>query len=172
MPSHEEQLKSLLQQEAPARLIVTGNIGQGKTTWCQGLIGAARASGLKMGGLLSPPVFEDGVKIGIDLVNLYSNETRRLAVRRTPTNEGVLTHNWAFDPEVLAWGDTILASVPAVDVLVIDELGPLEFERGEGWQHGLSAFDKGDYRIGIVVVRPWLLDTALARWPHAQTFHI
>ena len=37
------------------------------------------------------------------------------------------------DAEVLAWGTRILQQATPCDLLVVDELGPLKFERGEGW---------------------------------------
>jgi hypothetical protein len=48
----------------------------------------------------------------------------------------------------------------------------LEFERGEGWQAGLAAIDAGDYRLGVVVIRPELLDQARQRWPAARVIEI
>lgn len=167
----QAQLAFLLAQPAPTRFIVTGEIGQGKTTWCMAFVDAVRQRGLHLGGVLSPPVFKDGHKTGIDLVHLRTNERRRLAQRRTHATTGILTRSWAFDPDVLAWGNEILADVSAVDVLLIDELGQIEFEHNAGWQNGLQAFDGGDYRIGVVVIRPWLLEIAQARWPDALVGH-
>lgn len=167
MQAPQAQLALLLVHPTPTRFIVTGEIGQGKTTWCIGFVEAARHHGLQLGGVLSPPVFEDGHKIGIDLVNLRTNERRRLAQRRTPQATGILTRSWAFVPAVLSWGNEILADVSGVDVLLIDELGQIEFEHKAGWQTGLQAFDRGDYQIGVVVIRHWLLETAQARWPDA-----
>jgi hypothetical protein len=52
-------------------------------------------------------------------------------------------------------------------LLVVDELGPLEFERAQGWLSGLTALDSGEYELGLVVIRPELMGAALARWPEA-----
>jgi hypothetical protein len=50
-------------------------------------------------------------------------------------------------------------------VLIVDELGVREIERRQGWLAGLCAIDAGDYRWGVVIIRPELLSVALQRWP-------
>ena len=55
---------------------------------------------------------------------------------------------------------------PQLDRLV-DELGPLELVRGEGWQAALETLAQGGYRLALVVVRPELLDVLPAAW-HIQ----
>ncbi len=148
--------------------LVTGLPGTGKTTWCGELIELAQARGLRVAGLWSPAVFENGRKIGIELVNLADNKRWRLANLRGEEVTAVATIQWAFDPEVIALGDQSLQQLPPNDLLVIDELGPLEFMRGEGFTAGLDVLDAGDYRVAVVVIRPSLLPEAQARWPQAQ----
>jgi nucleoside-triphosphatase THEP1 len=160
-----------LWEHPPKLLIVTGEIGTGKTTWCRQLIDYARAQQARVCGLLSPALIQDGLKTGIQLVNLATREQRRLAWLRTDDHTpGIATQRWQFDPIVLAWGDTVLRDITHANVLVIDELGPLEFERGAGWQSALGLIDSDRrYDMACVVVRPALLPVALSRWPHALT---
>ncbi len=164
----------VLWEQHPNLLIVTGEVGAGKTTWCQGWIKYVRARQVTVCGLLSPARFEDGHKTGIRLVNLATAEERLLAwLRAGEDTTGVATQRWQFDPAVLAWGDTILRAIEHTDVLVIDELGPLELERGEGWVSALALLDSSrHYDMACVVVRPALVPAALARWPHAATLAI
>jgi hypothetical protein len=42
-------------------------------------------------------------------------------------------------------------------VLVVDELGPLELVRNQGWTAGLDVLRAGRYRLALAVVRPSLL---------------
>jgi nucleoside-triphosphatase len=151
----------------PQILLITGDSGAGKTTWCTGLIDAARANGLTVGGLLCPAVFNDGAKTGIDMQNLVSGESRRLAQRRTPQSTGVMTIHWHFDESVLAWGNSVLRDLPPVDVLIIDELGPLELIRNEGLLEALTVLDRGAFQVACVIVRLGLVEVALERWPGA-----
>ncbi|MCB9420029.1 MAG: DUF2478 domain-containing protein [Ardenticatenaceae bacterium] len=150
--------------------LITGDIGVGKTTWCQGWIDAARADGWRVGGLLSLPIMADGQKIAIDLVDLASGEQRRLAqLRRNEANpDAVTTGKWLFDTAVLTWGNEILRRVTAVDLLIIDELGPLELERGQGLQAAFELIAAGNYRMAGVVIRPSLIPLAQQRWPASQ----
>jgi nucleoside-triphosphatase len=153
-------------------IIVTGDRGAGKTTFCTRLIELARSAGKSIGGVVSPAVFGQGEKIGIDVIDLHTNERRRLADRFNAQNLGPNTQRWSFHADSVEWGDSVLRSVAPCDVLIVDELGTLEFDRGEGWLAGLAAIDAEDYRLGVVVIRPELLDAALQRWPHAQVIDI
>ena len=151
--------------------IITGGIGQGKTTLCRQLVAAATRQGWDVKGVLSLPVFVDGRKIGIDLLDVSSGEKRRLAHRHRPTS-GPRTPGWHFLASALVWGDQILNRAVPCDLLVIDELGPLELVRGEGWQAGIGALNSDAYQIAVVVVRSSLLPTALETWPQAAVVEI
>jgi len=153
-------------------IIVTGDRGAGKTTFCARLIELARSSGRSIGGVLSPAVFEQSEKIGIDTIDLRTHERRRLADRFDPAHSGPNTPRWSFHADTIEWGNTVLQSATPCDVLIVDELGTLEFDRGEGWLAGFDAIDAGDYRLGVVVIRPELLDVARQRWLHAQAIAI
>ena len=139
-----------------ARLIITGLPGSGKSTLCQTVIQHAQMYKIEIKGVLSPPVFQSGEKIAIDLVDLSSGQRTRLAqLRRSGENDTqITTQRWAFDPAMMEKGSQILASSTPCELLVIDELGPLEFTRKMGWQTGLAAADSGDFRSALLVIRP------------------
>ena len=156
--------------ERPQRLIVTGARGTGKSLWCAAVAEAARARGLRVAGVSSPAVIEGGRKTAIDLVDLGTGQRRRLAEVRRADEPGTATQRWRFAEPALAWGNEVLraaAEGPGVDLLLVDELGPLEFVRGEGFTDGLMALDARRYAVALVVVRPALVDEALRRWPDA-----
>ncbi len=162
------------QNQSYSRFLVTGDSGVGKTTWCQRWIDAVLADGWRVGGLLSPPVMVDGQKVAIDLVDLASGERRPLA-RLRPSDaspDTVTTGKWLFDTAVLRWGNDVLRRITAVDLLIIDELGPLEFERGQGLQAAFELVAAGDYRMAGVVIRPSLISQAQQRWPASQPIPI
>jgi energy-coupling factor transporter ATP-binding protein EcfA2 len=152
-----------------ARLILTGPSGCGKTTLCRGLAEDARRAGRDVAGLLCPAIFADARKSGIAAVDLRSGETRRLARRRAAGEAAPATpRQWVFDEAVLAWGDRALGRATPCDLLVVDELGPLELDEGRGWSAGLIAVDSGAFAAAVVVVRPTLFGRARARWPSAE----
>jgi ABC-type cobalamin/Fe3+-siderophores transport system ATPase subunit/nucleoside-triphosphatase THEP1 len=150
---------------SPQLIFVTGPGGSGKSTWCAGLVRRSRERGLVVRGLLSPAVFTDGSKVGIDMVDLTTGERRRLASLRNPASTGLMTDHWQFDADTLAWGNQILRDAQPCDLLIIDELGPLEFLRNGGLQEGVRILDHRQYKVACVVIRPSLLPDAQQRWP-------
>ncbi|MDZ7802171.1 MAG: ATP-binding cassette domain-containing protein [Trueperaceae bacterium] len=156
-------------QTEPQRLIVTGARGAGKSRWCQALVARVRARGARVAGVSSPAVLREGHKVGIDLVDLATDTRRRLAALRRDDEGGQTTERWRFDDAVLAWGNEVLRAAAAArpDLLLVDELGPLEFHRSAGLTAGIDAVDGGAAGVACVVVRPSLLKAATARWPDA-----
>lgn len=157
--------------------VVTGERGAGKTTFCRVLVDEARSRRARfaVAGVLSPKVFLQGRESAIELVDVASGQHRLLATRRDEgdTREGPSTTiRWRFDVDALAWGETVLRSATPCDLLVVDEVGPLEFESGEGWIGGLAAVDSVAYGAAFVVVRSELVERALDRWPGARVIHI
>lgn len=137
--------------------------GAGKTAFCAALAEQARAAGWDVAGVLCPPVFENGVKTGILAQNLRTRATRPLAISNAQlpiSNYQLPLGQWLFSPSALAWGNEIFASSLPCDLFIVDELGPLELIRGEGWQNALQALRQGTYKIGVAVVRSSLLEAA------------
>jgi nucleoside-triphosphatase THEP1 len=157
---------------SPSLTIITGDHGAGKTRWCERKVLQARAANLELFGLLSPAVFEDGRKVGIALLDLSTGERRPLARLRGSASSGLMTADWLFEPETLAWGNRRLSKCGTCDVFILDEPGPLEFHLHTGLLEGFNVIERGLYRQGYVVIRPELLPQALARWPHAQVLEV
>lgn len=158
-------------EEIPQLVIVTGESGAGKTKWCQEQIQWARQQGWNVAGLLSPAIFQDGQKVGIDLLDLSSGEKRQLAKLRPHYLPQATIKKWAMDPLTLAWANDCLQAIGPCDLLVVDELGPLEFNRGQGFTPAFPLIERGDYQIALIIVRPTLLEQAQSRWPQL-TQHI
>ncbi|MGD8457093.1 MAG: nucleoside-triphosphatase [Anaerolineales bacterium] len=154
------------------QFMITGLRGSGKTTFCQTLIDLLRSAGWDVAGVLSPPVFVNGKKVGIDVIDLFTNQRKRLANTIDQGGDGPKTTMWAFEGGVVSWGNQVLGKIPPCDFLVVDELGPLEFERREGWINGISAVSDGEYKYAAIVVRPELLEKALRIWPDAEVIQI
>ncbi|MBE3037364.1 MAG: hypothetical protein IMZ62_00905 [Chloroflexi bacterium] len=169
--SPDSLLASFASGNEPGRLIlVTGPSGSGKTRWCLALADYASILGIHVGGLVSPAVFEGDLKIGIDLLDLRSGAQRRLAVRRGESSSGQKPADWHFDDEALNWGNTVLEQLGACQLLILDELGPLELQRGVGLTNGLGLVAARRYRLACVVVRPSLLEIAQPLWPWGEVF--
>ncbi len=152
-----------MQFSAPNRIaILTGPFGSGKTTACLQLAGLARQRGLDCAGVISPARFDGGVKVGIDVLDVRSGQRRPLAEANNRPSE-LRTTRYRFDADAMAWGAGILNMACPCDLLIVDELGPLELEQGQGWINALDVLRDGQFEAAVVVVRPALLDAFCAR---------
>jgi len=157
-----------LRARAPGLYILTGPRGCGKTTWCQALADAARRRKLSIGGVLSSAVMDGNNKVGIEMRLLPGDEVRSLAAVRTQVQPNAWSKHWIINEATLAWADAYLARLPRPDLLIIDELGPLEFGAGRGLQAAFSLLDNWENGAAVVVIRPELLASAFGRWPEAR----
>lgn len=171
VPSPEILIESLRQEPRPRLVLLTGGRGSSKTRWCLAARDAACRAGLAVAGVVSPPVYAHGGKVAIDVMDAATGERRRLADRPSRNETGTAGLGWRFDAAALAWGDAVLHNTPACDLLLIDELGPLEFRGTGGFSHGFAAIEARRYRLAIVVVRPELLPEAMTRWPGLSTIY-
>lgn len=159
---------------SPRIIILTGERGVGKTTVCQRVVALAQAEQgctqrdvliqYTCSGLLTL-THHDG---GRDVLDVGSGDVRRLTLP-PGADEGVVQGRFHFDPETLAWGNGVLSHVLACDLLVVDELGPLEIERGEGWVRALDVLRDATFKLALVVVRPELVVQAQLRLPTSAT---
>jgi nucleoside-triphosphatase len=150
--------------------LITGYRGAGKTTFCRRMAQSARDAGWDVAGILSNPLFEGDLRIAIQAEDVRTGETHILALRSEDPTPGA--KHWKFDRETLDWGNQVFHKSYPCDLLVVDELGPLEFESGSGWQAGLEAINSRQYAIALVIIREELLGEALLRWSDARLVEI
>jgi nucleoside-triphosphatase THEP1 len=74
------------------------------------------------------------------------------------TTSDPLTPGWEYDAEVFAWATETLSQATPCDLLVVDEVGPLELVGRRGWVKALEVLRRGDFRAALAVCRPGLLD--------------
>lgn len=139
-------------------LVVSGWRNVGKTTFCLKAVEQYRKAGLKVGGLLSPGRFENHKKNGAFAVDLSSRESRLAASQFPEEIDGVRFGSWVFDTEVFKWGNQRLLQTTDLDVLVLDELGYLEFDLNAGWTASFEVLRRKDYGVALVVIRPECID--------------
>lgn len=175
--SPESLLASFLSQSRVSHrlILLTGPSGSGKTTYCLELVSLAVTHSIDLNGLVSPPIFDGDFKIGIDLADIASGEKRRLAHHRNylkgnlPAKiSGPATDDWQFDNHVFVWGNKVLERSNGYALFILDELGPLEFNRNQGLISGLQHINIKRYHLGVIVVRPALLTQARTRWPWGE----
>ncbi len=64
-----------------------------------------------------------------------------------------------MDKDTIAWGNTCLDAISRTDLLLIDEIGPLELIQGRGLTRALPALENAGYRLAIVTMRPSLMES-------------
>ncbi len=138
-------------------IVLTGDSGSGKTTLCQRIVASLKGRGSDVAGVLTRPRFALGQKAGMDVQDVRTGERRALA-ERAAMGEGTAKLGWQFDGAGLAWGAQALRGAMPCDVLVVDELGPLELVHNQGWIVALDILRTNQYRDALVVVRSELLE--------------
>ena len=147
-----------------ARIIVlTGERGIGKSTVCRETVALAQDTGYACGGLVT--LAHDDVR---EVLDVNSGDVRRLT-QEGDTAQTVEQGRFRFDPAVLAWGNRALIRATPGDLLVVDEIGPLELERGTGWMNAFDVLRGRDFRLALVVIRPELVAQAQRRLPDCAT---
>lgn len=152
--------------------IVTGWRGSGKTTLCREIIQYAQTTGWDVAGILSPAIFEAGIKTSINAIDLRTGEERPLAHVKLQHGTDLVFGNWFFNRQTLEWGNRVLRSIQSCDLLVVDELGPLEFNFSQGFVDALDILQSGAYHLAMVVIRPELLERASAMIHPTHTIHL
>ena len=174
--------------------LLTGDVQIGKTRWLERLASELYAEGCEVAGVVAPGVWraagEGGFeKLGIDNVLLPDGERVAFARRRDLARaEGSLDPESQSEAAQLAWhiSDDALARVNAhfgciaegmcggaeegkarPGLLVVDELGRLELERGCGLVAATELLARGAtarFPHALAVVRDWLLPRAVERF--------
>ena len=104
-------------------VIVTGDIGVGKSTVCRKLVQAVRDNGLVCGGILT---FKSA-NGGITVEDVQSDEQTSLAEINHGASDGPRTVRYLFNHHGIDLGIQALHRAVAADVLLIDEIGQLDF---------------------------------------------
>ena len=157
----------------PARIfLLCGSSGSGKTTTLLRLLEMLESLSLDCRGVLCPPGFTNDEKTYIEIMDVASGDTRRLAEINHDQTQTLATAWWKLEPNAVGWGNQILQRSTPCDILILDEIGPLEFNREEGLVEGFKAVESREYQLALVTMRPSLLEKALHRWPDAKVIQI
>jgi len=143
-------------------IVLTGGRQSGKTTACRRIVETARGCGLCVGGILSPAIHEQGRCVGYEVQDVSAGGSTQLAGVDVPGVERA--GRFHFLPAGLELGRAALARACASPcaLVVVDEVGPLEFGGG-GWAAHLDALAARD-GVTLFTIRRSLIREAAQRW--------
>ncbi len=152
----------------PNLTLITGKKCEGKTQFIKNFILALKAADMSVTGIVSPGIYENGKKIGITAEDIFSGQRRQLAYFDPGWDPDMPIREWRFDTKVLDWGNQLIKdTMGTFDVFILDEIGYLELEKGEGWAHVFQFLEKSSILSVYLVVRESLLPLAKKRWNNA-----
>jgi len=139
-------------------ILLRGEIGVGKSTVCQRLAELAWRESRSLSGALERSLFDEtGRKMGIEVLDLASGE-RQVLARSDGDLGGPPVGRYSFAADALAWRQAIIVSSPPSDLLIIDELGPLELGEAGNLAWVVAALQAGKTKHSVIVVRSSLVD--------------
>ena len=139
----------------------------GKTTVCKQVAELAHGLGYDPAGVLTPVLLdEDGLPVARHALMVSDREQRLLACANGDLG-GPWTGRYSFDAGVLSWVIARLrgAISRGCDLLIVDEIGPLELEQGRGLAPLLFDLSAEGLPPLLVVVRPELVGQLQERLP-------
>jgi nucleoside-triphosphatase len=155
-------------------VIISGEKNQGKSTFIKHIIDGFSAAGFSICGLYSPGIYVHEQKTGITVTDLTNGSRMQLADHEPGWDPDMPAREWRFNQDAIEWGDQVLGQCikKARDVLIVDEIGYLELEKGMGWKSIFPVLEKNNYIKAYLVVRNDLLGRALEIWQTAQIISI
>jgi nucleoside-triphosphatase THEP1 len=165
-----KRAESLLQQfeqehsSRPPVIIVTGEIGEGKTTFVAKVITGLKEKGYKIGGFLATGIHEDDKRTGFDLMEIPSS--RRIELCRVVSErDWIPSGHYFFNPRGMEEGNKMLdyGHLSGMHLVVIDEVGPMEMNDG-GWGKSIRQLCRSGSLPQLWVVRKGLVEKAARKW--------
>lgn len=145
-------------------LVLTGPVHCGKTTFLERATGRWAGRGVGCAGFLGPAVTDADGETGYDLLELPAR-IRRPYLRRQGPPEAERAGPFVFVPAALERARAILRDPGAADLLVVDEVGPLELRGGGLWPALSEAVRRPEMTTLLVVREDILAELAAALAP-------
>jgi len=153
------------------RLILwTAKKHSGKTTSVARLAQIAEDEGFVVAGVLAPSIYHNGRLAGFYVLDLRDKTGTPLAIREADADE---TESFTFIAEGLKLGSAALsrAGAESVDIIIVDEFGPLELNSG-GWRKNVDLLLSSNNAVILLVVREELANQVQQLYADAASFRL
>ena len=140
-------------------LLLTGEIGSGKTSLLEETLSFLSSSSISVGGILAKGYWKNNFRSGFDIIDVTSSASAPLARRENEIDR------FTFLEEGLQFGQTVLQNVLShpPEIVLLDEIGPLEV-KGGGWSDFLSPLLQLQSTRLLWSIRPVLLPWAISNF--------
>ena len=150
--------------------ILTGSLGQGKTTQLQKILEILKENDIPAGGIYSPKIMEDNVTIGYDIVNIMNNE-RKIFLRQSGDESFNKIGRFYIFTSGLQIGIEALKPSANVNnkIVIIDEIGQLELGNN-GWASSIQDLIENANSHILLVVRDSFVEKVTQKWDFRQKY--
>ncbi len=171
-----KQAETLLRQfekdhtKRPSILVITGEIGQGKTSYTLKLVKMLKEKGYQVAGFLAIGIHENGKRTGFDLLDIRNSGQFELC-RDTPHENRIQSGHYYFNRAALAEGNELIAlnNLEEIQLVIIDEIGPMEMN-DQGWAKSIARLCQFSQLTQLWVVRRSLVEKAARKWNTGNVF--
>lgn len=131
-------------------ILVTGEPGVGKTTAILKVAEALKAEGYRIGGMISREVREGGIRVGFEIIDVKSSNRGWLAHVRQQFGPKLGKYRVNLNNLNRVGVSAILEAVKECDIIVIDEIGPMELFSEPFREAVLKALESNKLIIGVI----------------------
>jgi nucleoside-triphosphatase THEP1 len=166
LQTSEELLPVITEKEKrkPDIFILSGNKGEGKSTFAEQVVQQLNQKGVKTTGFISRGTWEGDARKSFTLTDIESGEEKLLCSVDKSAGHLKQGRFW-FSSEALERGEKIItdAALKSNSVTIIDEVGPLEIG-GKGWYGAIEYLCSSSASPQVWCVRSSLSYKASRRW--------
>ena len=132
-------------------VVLTGQVGAGKSTVCRRLTQLVADSGRTVGGVLT----EKDVRGNLTVMDLKTGDSACLA-KRIEESGSIKVGGYFFCPDGIRFGQRAIENSASADLLLVDEIGPLE-AAGSGFSNVFGILAGVAIKNAVVVIREAML---------------
>jgi len=131
-------------------LLLTGSPGVGKTTVLLRVVESLKAKGYSVGGMVSREVRSDKTRVGFEILDLSSDRRGWLAHVNQKSGPSVGKYRVNLEDLDNIGANAIVNAAENFDVVVIDEIGPMELFSEKFKEAVRRAVEGGKLVVGVV----------------------